>query len=107
MSELEDQARDAVHRRFIIEQAQRTQKVIEELCELKNIVDLPQDCLSVLSAANYIGGSHKQRREDAKWHISYYSDNDKKRIESVMNATGCSKYELYPSIDECIRRFYM
>lgn len=39
------------------------------------------------------------------WHISYYSDADKERIESVMKRVQNSSYELYSSIDECIEKF--
>lgn len=42
------------------------------------------------------------RTEDAKWHISYFGDMDKKWKEIVMNELGCSNYQLYSSIDECI-----
>lgn len=45
------------------------------------------------------------RTEDAKWHISYYGDMDKKWKEAVMKELGCSNYQLYPSIDECISRW--
>lgn len=39
----------------------------------------------------------------AKWHISYYSDKDKKRIEAVMKNYGCGCYTLYPQIDQCMK----
>ena len=43
--------------------------------------------------------------EDARWHISYFSEDDKRRIESVMCKLGCTDYELFFSIDQCIERF--
>ena len=45
------------------------------------------------------------RTEDAKWHISYFGDMDKKWKEIVMKELGCSNYELYPSIDDCISKW--
>lgn len=45
------------------------------------------------------------RRDTPKWHISYYSAEDKKRIESVMKRINYSNYELYPSIDLCIEKY--
>lgn len=47
----------------------------------------------------------KPRTEDAKWHISYYSDRDKTWIETVMKELGCRNFELYSSIDECLVPF--
>lgn len=44
-------------------------------------------------------------RTNAKWHISYYSDDDKKRIEKVMQRAGCDNFELHKGIDECIIEF--
>lgn len=45
------------------------------------------------------------RTEDAKWHISYFGNMDKEWKEIVMKELGCSNYQLYPSIDECISKW--
>lgn len=37
--------------------------------------------------------------------ISYFGDMDKKWKEIVMKELGCSNYELYPSIDDCISKW--
>lgn len=103
--EHDEKAKSAVYKRFIIEQACRTKEVIEELCMLKNVQELPADCFSVLKAASYIDGGHTPRSDNAKWHISYYSDEDKEQIKKVMKRTGCNNFELYKSIDECIAEF--
>lgn len=95
----------AVHKRFLMEQAVRTKEVIEELCMLKGVRELPSNCFSILGAADYIDGGHTPRKESARWHISYYSDEDKKRIERVMQRTGCDNFELHQGIDECIMEF--
>lgn len=47
----------------------------------------------------------KMRTEDAKWHISYYSDRDKVWIETVMRELGCKNYELHSGIDDCLKAF--
>lgn len=105
IDEIIPKAREAVHKRFIMEQAARTKEVIEELCILKHIDQLPDECYSILATADYIDGSHDKRVQNAKWHISYFSDKDRERIEKVMNRAGCADYELYQSIDECIEKF--
>lgn len=105
IDEIIPKAREAVHKRFIMEQAARTKEVIEELCILKHIDQLPDECYSILATADYIDGGHDKRVQNAKWHISYFSDKDRERIEKVMNRAGCADYELYQSIDECIEKF--
>lgn len=100
-----EKAKTAVHTRFLMEQAVRTKEVIEELCVLKGIRELPPDCFSVLKAADYLDGGHEPRLQDARWHISYHSDGNKARIEKVMQKAGCTNYELFKGIDECIKEF--
>lgn len=106
VDEVEDimpKALEAVRKRFVMEQAARTKEVIEELCILKQVNQLPSDCYSVLEAADYIDGGHDKRVQNAKWHISYIKD--KEQIEKVMKRAGCTNYELYQSINECIESF--
>lgn len=103
--ERNEEAKAAVHKRFLVEQAVRTKEVIEELCMLKGVNELPPDCFSILKAADYIDGGHEPRANNAKWHISYYSDIDRKQIENVMQRTGCENYVLFQGIDECIKEF--
>lgn len=98
-------AQEAVQKRFLLEQAARTKQMIEELCFLKGVSELPNDCYSILGAADYIDGGHDKRSKNAKWHISYFSEKDKEQIERVMSDAGCKDYELYNSIDECIECF--
>ncbi|MBR1390425.1 MAG: bacteriophage abortive infection AbiH family protein [Lachnospiraceae bacterium] len=105
--ETEKKAKEAVHQRFILEQAKRTKEVLEELITIKGISEISESaqCASVLQLADYIDGGHEKRTADAKWHISYFSDSDQRQIESVMKRIGCANYALYPSIDECIADF--
>ena len=88
-----------------MEQAARTKEVIEELCMMKGIKDIPSHCYSVMKVAEYIGEGCRTRIKDARWHLSYYSDQDKEQIESVMRRCGCTNYELFPSIEKCIEDF--
>lgn len=100
-----EKARKAVHKRFLMEQAYRTKEVIKELCELKGITKVPKNCYSVLGAADYIDGGHDKRTRNAKWHISYHTDEDKIRIENTMNRINCQEYRLYEGIDSCLEEF--
>ena len=38
----------------------------------------------------------------ATWHISCYSDHDRKWADALMQEFGCSSYYLYSSIDDCL-----
>lgn len=105
--ELEKEAIQAVRKRFLLEQATRTKDVLEEICTLMGINEVPAsaECASVLKLAEYIDGGHEKRKVNAQWHISYLTTEDKERIESVMKRIGCCEYTLYPSVDECISKF--
>ncbi len=61
---------------------------------MKNVVELPEDCLSVLKAADFIDGGHEPRKQDATWHISCFSDRDKVQAERVMKRAGCKNFVL-------------
>lgn len=107
-AEIAEQAAEAVHKRFLVEQAERTKEILEECCILKgykDVIPASAQCASVFKLADYIDGGHTKRTADAKWHISYFSDEDKRRIEDTMRRAGCENYTLYPSIDECIERY--
>lgn len=45
-----------------------------------------------------------ERTVDAKWHISCYSKDDKKRAKKLMNKIRCKNYELLENIDTAIKR---
>lgn len=45
------------------------------------------------------------RTEDAKWHISFYTEKDRAWKEKVMSEMCYKNYKLYPSIEECIESF--
>lgn len=43
--------------------------------------------------------------KDAFWHITYYSQNDKRRAEAFAQSIELLRYKLYPTIDEAILLF--
>lgn len=104
-----EEARKAVHKRFLLEQTERTREAMNEFALMRGLEEYPGDIFSVPSLAAYIddqnGNKHSERMSDARWHTSYLSDDDKVRIEDVMKRAGCTNYELHPSIDECIEEF--
>ena len=104
--EIANKAAEAVKRRFIFEQALRTKHVLEEICILKHIEEIPEsaECASVFKLADYIDGIHEKRKINAKWHISYFNEEDKIRIANVMHRIDCTDYELIHGIDECIKK---
>ncbi len=57
--------------------------------------------------ADYFKFLRKSVCPNAKWHISYFSEEDKKRAETLMHhlKIRSKQYELYPSIDKCLQPF--
>lgn len=45
------------------------------------------------------------RKNDAAWHISFYSDKDRQWAETLMKELGCERVTLYSTIDECLAPF--
>lgn len=99
----------AVHRRFLREQAERDEQM---------------DRLFFKMLRRGLRGAGRARRGQAeeppgteagalpppdsappKWHVSYYSQEDKERIERTLGALGCRDLTLYPSIDQCLAPF--
>ena len=103
--DIDRKASEAVYKRFIMEQAMRTKEVIEDLCTLKDVDELPGNCLSVLKAVDYIEGGHESRKQDVTWYISCFSDKDRIQAKKVMERAGCKNYILYQGIEECIEGF--
>ena len=61
----------------------------------------------MLAFADYIDGWHEPRKRNPIWHVSYHSEEDKKRIKKALKTIGIKEknYELLGSIDECIKVF--
>jgi len=100
----EEYAKYAVEQRFWFEQSGRTQEILNGLAR-QYCVPVPEGCHSILSYMDYVDYGHDQRKRNAKWHISYYSNEDQKRIKKVLRDLHVKNYTLYPTIDECIAEF--
>lgn len=96
----------AVHRRFLEEQALRDARVEKRFLKTFRRVLKNNSCgrYEKKHLYNHVD-SRSISEEKVKWHISYYSSDDKERIETVMKDLGCRNYQLYPGIDECIKGF--
>lgn len=96
----------AVHRRFLAEQAERNEQKDKEFLKMlrraynkgkifsherhikeNSDADIPQQLV---------------KTSDVQWHISYYNDDDKIRIQDAMKKLNFRNYKLYPTIDECL-----
>jgi tartrate dehydratase alpha subunit/fumarate hydratase class I-like protein len=94
----------AVRRRYWREQEERNQKIQREYLRMLN----KKMNLGYLTLEEAFLEADEETRENlcgAEWHISYFKDADKKKIEAVMNGFGCRNFTLHHSIDECIGRF--
>lgn len=103
----------AVHMRFLMEQAQRDEELERQFFKImkkglkkkdrkkfkKTLADTVERSSTDLTTDN------KDRKNQPAWYISYYSDGDKAKITEVLEKVGVKNYQLYPSIDECIREF--
>lgn len=94
----------AVRRRYLSEQEERDKKFIKEYLRMLRKKE-QRGYISPQDAGFEIDETEKQNLSGAQWHISYFTPDDKKRIEAVMRSIGCTSYELYPSINECIKRY--
>lgn len=91
----------AVRRRFWSEQQERNEKMEKEYLRML------KKKFHVANFSPYINLFEEKPATSsagAKWHISYFSEKDKKRMEEVMKNYGCGSYTLYPQIDQCIEK---
>lgn len=98
--EIDEEELKAIERRRISEQEDRSSQYQNLFYKMlkkrqkKKALDMDGDrCLP------------DKRIEDAKWIISYHGDKSRIWIEKVMETLGCSNYQLYPTIDECIAQY--
>lgn len=94
----------AVRRRFLAEQKERDAKFVKEYLRLLRKKEGGK-FVSPVDACLEMDEAIKGQLRGAQWHISYFSPNDKIRIESVVKAFKCNTYEFHASIDECIKNF--
>lgn len=97
-------AQGAVRLRFDFEQTGRTYELVETLAKELGLGGVPEGCHSVFGLAEYLDFWYEPRLRNANWHISYFSPEDKKRIERVMRDLRLKRYTLYPTIPDCVAR---
>lgn len=95
----------AVNRRFLFEQAGRTQDFLKRIAQKHGYPEPPEGVHSVLGLAEYLDGGHPQRLRNAQWHISYLTSADKAQIKQIMKQIGLKRYHLYDSIDKCLHAY--
>ena len=95
--EIESAFRDAVERQFSREMEERSQ-ILE-----KDFLQMMRKALKGNEDA--LGIAPTDRTQDAKWYISCYSDRDKLWAETVMKEMGCKEYEIFSTIEDCLKPF--
>lgn len=99
----ERDARDAVMQRFWLEQAGRTQNVLNELSKQYG-VPIPEGCHSILGYMDYVDYGHDQRKRNASWHVSCFPMRIEKELKSTKRLPG-KNYTMHAMIDDCIADF--
>lgn len=102
--ELAEAAEESVHQRFLWEQAVRTQELLKKIAQEHGLKEVPDGCHCVLGLADYLSGGHAPRKQNALWHISYFTPADKRQIKSVMRQIRLKRFELYEGIDLCLEK---
>lgn len=97
-----------VHRRFLIEQQERnmqtTQMFFKKLRRIRRKIT-GNKSHSFILCNNEEKAYAVPKKSSPQWHISYFSDEDKQRIESMMRQLKCQNFTLYPTIDSCLEKF--
>ena len=93
-----------VRRRFRKEQEERNQKIRREYLRLLN-KRMHLGMLTPVEAFLEHDPKIPYDNSGTEWHISYYSEEDRKRIDAVMQSYGCENYTLHPDIAQCIETF--
>lgn len=91
----------AVRRRFLEEQAERNARSKKEFMRFLRKKQNGK-YMSAEELGLEIDDGSAESAEAPMWHVSYYSDEDKRRISEVMDMLKCEKYQLFSTIDECI-----
>lgn len=93
-----------VRRRFRKEQEERNQKIRREYLRMLN-KRMHLGMLTPVEAFLEHDPKIPYDNSGTEWHISYYSEEDRKRIDAVMQSYGCENYTLHPDIAQCIETF--
>ena len=93
-----------VRRRFREEQEERNQKIRREYLRMLN-KRMHLGMLTPVEAFLEHDPKIPYDNSGTEWHISYYSEEDRKRIDMVMQSYECENYTLHPDIAQCIETF--
>lgn len=113
--------KDAVYRKYLQEQQERDMAIEEAFRKMLRNGERRRrrkagDRSAQMHRKNDLDGADRQMcpanpdhvksecMPDVRWHITYYSDADKERAESLMKTLGCTNYELLGSIDEAVEK---
>ena len=102
--EVSDEEEEYVDRRYCMEREAHVEETEKELFKLMGLKRSKKRRQRHRSDSEDVV-SPVMRNTNARWHISYYSEKDKKWIDTVMKQLGCADYTLYPTIEECIECF--
>jgi ABC-type uncharacterized transport system ATPase subunit len=95
----------AVLKKFLYEQDEADKEILDgyfrEIKKEFNVEDLTIDNDLDLTSIKFI--KTIKRKKEAKWHISCYNSEDKRKAKSLMKVLHCKNYELYDSIDKAIK----
>lgn len=58
-----------------------------------------------LGYMDYVDYGHDQRKRNASWHVSCFSDADRKRVKKVLKDFRVKNYTMHAMIDDCIADF--
>lgn len=89
----------AVLKKFLFEQSKIDEYLMKDFT---SILKIPNKT-GVQSSAKKFSFANKKRKQDAKWHISCFTNEDVNNAKALMNKIHCSNYELYKSIDDTIQ----
>ena len=94
---IQSEQKESVVRKYSQEQSSRNQEFQRMFIKLLGKVNEKDVDQSETKAIH--------RKNDAAWHISFYSDKDRQWAETLMKELGCERVTLYSTIDECLAPF--
>ena len=83
---------EAVNRRYALEQLVRNIHMQEQM----DRVFLQRDNMA----------DETERKSSAMWHVTCFTDDDRRLAEHVMTGLGCKSYRLYKTIDQCLEEIF-
>lgn len=93
----------SVQKKLLLEQFFRDEAIKDGYFkELSGVLKIKKDILRANFEYEKDKSTVSKREKDAKWHISYHTESDKKRADLLMKLLNCKDYELYKDIDSTI-----